>query len=407
MRTHPALLRTMSRVLLPFGLGYFLSYLFRTVNAVIGPDVAKTLGLGTAEIGLVTSAYFVTFAAFQLPLGVLLDRYGPRRVEAALLVVAAAGAVVFSQAASTGTLALGRGLIGLGVSACLMGAMKANVQSWPPERWAVANGTTLAMGGLGALVATAPVSAALAYTDWRGLFLLLAAATLAAAALIFFVVPKSSSNPSAESWREAFRGAFAAFRGPAFLRVAPLAALSQATMLSYHGLWSAAWLRDIDGLDRHQVGTAMALITAGLVLGTFGIGIVADRLARAGIQTLTVAVTGSGLYLLVQLGLVLQVPVSGTVMWAAFVLLGTSGSLYFTVLAHSFPRHLSGRVSTALNTVMFTTAFLLQWLVGVLLGSSPVDGKAPAASHAGILAIILVMEAAALAWFFVRAPRPT
>jgi MFS family permease len=110
---------SLGRVLLPFGFGYFLSFLYRTVNAVIGPEVAASLGLGAAELGLLTSAYFVAFAAFQIPLGVLLDRYGPRHVEAALVLVAAAGAVVFARGESTLTLALGRALIGLGVSACL------------------------------------------------------------------------------------------------------------------------------------------------------------------------------------------------------------------------------------------------------------------------------------------------
>ncbi|MCU0591134.1 MAG: MFS transporter, partial [Desulfobacterales bacterium] len=76
--THPAPLLTRLRVLIPFALAYFLSYLFRVVNAVIAPNLAADLQIGPADLGLLTSAYFVSFAAFQLPLGVLLDRFGPR-----------------------------------------------------------------------------------------------------------------------------------------------------------------------------------------------------------------------------------------------------------------------------------------------------------------------------------------
>src|SRR5512134_357876 len=113
------------RIFIPFALGYFLSYLYRTVNAVLAPDLVRDLGLDPAGLGLLTSAYFFAFALAQLPIGILLDRYGPRRVEACLLLFAAAGALLFARATSLPELLLGRGLIGLGVAACLMAAFKA------------------------------------------------------------------------------------------------------------------------------------------------------------------------------------------------------------------------------------------------------------------------------------------
>ena len=112
-------------LLLPFAAGYFLSYLYRTVNAILGPVIAVELGLPDNALGLLTSAYFLAFGAAQIPLGLLLDRYGPRRVEAFLLTVAASGAVVFALAEGLLGLTMGRALIGLGVSACLMASMKA------------------------------------------------------------------------------------------------------------------------------------------------------------------------------------------------------------------------------------------------------------------------------------------
>ena len=163
------------RVFVPFALGYFLSYLYRVVNAVIAPDLVRDVGLDANHLGLLTSAYFLTFAAFQLPLGILLDRLGPRRTEAALLLIAAAGAFVFASAESAAGLIAGRALIGLGVSACLMAAFKAFVVWFPSQRLPLVNGCQMAAGGLGALAATAPVEAALAFTDWRGVFLVSAA----------------------------------------------------------------------------------------------------------------------------------------------------------------------------------------------------------------------------------------
>jgi MFS family permease len=159
------------RIFLPFGFGYLLSYLFRTVNAVIAPDLVRDLGLDPASLGLLTSAYFLAFATLQLPVGLLLDRYGPRRVEAGLLLLAATGALMFSRAEGLGELLLARALIGAGVAACLMAAFKAFALWFSAERLALANGVQMVSGGIGALLATAPVEFALRFTDWRGVFL--------------------------------------------------------------------------------------------------------------------------------------------------------------------------------------------------------------------------------------------
>ena len=127
-------------VLLPFAAAYFLSYVYRSVNAVIAPDLARDFSLSAANLGLLTSAYFLTFAAFQLPLGLLLDRFGPRRTDAVLLLIAALGALVFAFAPVLPVLIFGRALIGLGVSGCLMSGIKANVVWFPLSRLGSMNG---------------------------------------------------------------------------------------------------------------------------------------------------------------------------------------------------------------------------------------------------------------------------
>jgi MFS family permease len=157
----PGTIATVGRVFLPFAGGYFLSYLFRTVNAVIAPDLVHAVGLNAADLGLLTSTYFLAFAASQIPLGILLDRFGPRRVESLLLLWAAVGAALFAVGQTTTTLLVGRALIGLGVSGCLMAAFQAFVLWFPKPRLPLVNGCIMACGSLGALVATAPVEALL------------------------------------------------------------------------------------------------------------------------------------------------------------------------------------------------------------------------------------------------------
>ena len=141
--------RLILAVFLPFAAGYYLSYLFRTINASISPLLASDFGLGAAETGLLASVYFLVFGAVQIPIGVLLDRYGSRRVQSVLLVIAVGGATLFGNANSFLELLVGRALIGIGVAASLMAGLKAIVVWFPRERVAFVNGGMIMLGSLG------------------------------------------------------------------------------------------------------------------------------------------------------------------------------------------------------------------------------------------------------------------
>lgn len=397
----PLTAATLLRVFLPFALGYFLSYLFRTVNAVIAPDLVADIGLAPASLGLLTSAYFLTFAAFQLPLGLLLDRFGSRRVEAALLLFAAAGALVFARAESLALLVTGRALIGLGVSACLMAAFKSFSSWFPAERLPLANAVQMVSGGAGALAATAPVEAALAVTDWRGIFLVLAGLTLLAAVIIFLVVPEPGRGPAQETLRQQLQGLGSIYASRTFWRLAPWAILSQAAYLSIQGLWSGPWLRDVAGYGREAVAETLLLIAAAMIVGYLGFGTLADRLARRGVPPVRVAAGGMGAFLLVQLLLVGQWPALTVPLWLGFGLFGTSSILPYAVIAQGFPRHLAGRANTALNLPVFIAAFVAQWLTGAIIGLWPtVAGHYRPAGYRAGFGLLLLLQCLAVLWFW-------
>src|SRR5687768_11331744 len=192
-------------VFCPFAAGYYLSYFYRFVNAVIAKDLVADFGLQPSALGLLTSAYFLSFALAQLPLGMALDRFGPRRCTAALFCVAGVGALTFGLARDLSMLTLGRALIGLGVSAGLMGSIKAFTLWFPRERLTTLSGWMIGIGSLGTLSATAPLEALLGPLGWRAIFLGLAALSIIAAALIFFVVPERPLPGQGEPWREQLR----------------------------------------------------------------------------------------------------------------------------------------------------------------------------------------------------------
>ena len=194
------------KVFLPFAAGYFLSFFFRHVTAVISKDLTAEFALTPADLGFLTSMYLLTFAAFQLPLGVLLDRYGPRRVNATLLLVAAAGGLWFALAPSAEQLIAARALLGLGVSGCLMASLTAFALWYPAERMATMNGAAFAFGMLGALAATVPLELALRVLHWREAFYAIVALNLVVSLTLFLVVPERAAIRKGETLSQQLSG---------------------------------------------------------------------------------------------------------------------------------------------------------------------------------------------------------
>lgn len=392
--------RLFGRVMAPFAAGYFLSYLYRTVNAVLGPHIVADITLDAGELGLMTGIYMLTFGAAQLPLGVLLDRFGPRRVDAALLLVAALGAVLFSTASAPGQLIAGRGLIGLGVSACLMAAIKANVQFFAPTRLALVNGITMFSGGLGAVAATAPVQLALTFTDWRGIFVILAVLTLGVALVLARVVPDKAAGAVDEPLSRQLSQVWAIVTDSNFRRVAPATAFALGSFMAVQGLWAGPWLRDVAGLDPTRVAELLLVMAAGMASGYLGWGVAGDRLVARGVPLARVAWCGMAAY-----AVLLAVLASGWVvvlplLCFGFGFCGASTSLGYALMAQGFPAHLSGRAITSLNLVIFVLAFILQWGLGAVIGlwTAQDGGGWPVVAFQVALAVPAALLAACLVW---------
>ena len=398
--------RLILTVFLPFGCGYYLSYLFRTVNAVISQNLATELSIGPAALGLLTSIYLIAFASSQFPLGVALDRYGPRRVGAALLPFAAAGAAVFAFAEEFELLLLGRALIGFGVSAALMGAFKANAIWFPADRIPLMNNLTGAFGAFGALSATRPVEMLLHIVEWRDIFAGLALATVAASLCILFVVPekKKKDRPEEESFARQFSGYREVMRDGFFWRVCLLYSLSYTAFVSYQTLWADPWLRDIAGLEQTARANYLFVMQIGFLIGLPVTGVFVDWLRRTRIKA--VQVFGAGLLAMIGVQTLLALGVTshlGTI-WGAFGLLSSANYLAYSILTAHFPETLTGRAITALNFFMFVAAFVGQWGIGGIIEAFPrqPDGGYAPLGHAVALWVLIALQVAA----FVNLVRP-
>ena len=391
----------MLRVVLPFLAGYYLSYVFRAVNAVLGPDLAREFSLGAAELGLLTGVYFFSFGLVQVPLGVALDRFGPRRTNGTLLVLAAAGVVAFANSHSFETLVLSRALIGLGVSACLMASIQAFVLWYPAERTASMIALAYSMGGLGALTASLPFEIALRSFEWRQIFHVFAAATLVLAAVFALLVPEHPGPRRATPVRELFAGFGQIGRDPAFWRIAFCVGANQCAVLSLFTLWITTWLRDVAGYDRAAAAAALAWVAVALSAGYLFFGRLADARVREGRPILPLLAGGVAASVACLAALALGVTSGAVFLWAACIFFGTGSTLAHSIATRRFPREMAGRVNTALNTFTFMGVFIGQWASGAIIGLWPATptGYDPRAYFYALGALWLV-QAAGLAWLW-------
>jgi len=391
-----------ARLYFPLALGYAISYFYRNANAIIEGNLVRELGLGPADLGLVTSVYFISFAAFQLPLGVLLDRYGPRRTESILLLFAALGAVLFARAESLSGLIVGRLLIGLGVSACLMAAFKAYVLWFSSDRLAMINGLQMVAGGLGALGATIPLQNALSYTDWRGVFMGLAVITVIASICLWVFLPeKERTDEKLPSLKLQLKEMGQVFRSRIFWGIAPLAAISQGANMAIHGLWMKPWLRDVAGLSADNAAQLLFAMTLAFIGGFLTLGLIAEKLTQIyDIGLISISVFGMTLFLFVQGTMIYGGLGSPLILVILLGFFGTASILVYAGYAQIFPKNLSGRVSTMLNLLVFMGAFILQWGFGAIIEQWPatVSGYDPASYQAAI-GVLVLLQAAGLIWY--------
>jgi predicted MFS family arabinose efflux permease len=397
-------------VFAPFGLGYFLSYFYRAVNAVVAPDLVRDLGLTAAGLGFLTATYLVSFAAFQLPLGILLDRFGPRRVQAALLCLTAAGAAVFGLADSFAMLAISRSMIGVGSAGGLISGFKAVSLTVPEQRQPLANASIMSAGAIGLLFATIPAELVAANWGWRALFATLAVMSLVIALLVISVVPE---RPIRDAGKLTFagqaRGLGAVVSDPIFWRLVPLIATVCGCQIGVQSLWAGPWLADVAGLDRTGVAQGLAWMAVGFLVGTLLSGFIADRLAARGISVLTVAPILVTIYLLTEWLMLLEFTGRPFLIFLAFGMFGqTPILLYPWLVAYFGGPHAAGRTISAINVLVFMTAFATQYGFGAILDLWPSQG--PGSYHPDAyrvaLGICVAAQSLSLIWYFAGRPAP-
>jgi predicted MFS family arabinose efflux permease len=390
----------MHKHLVIFGLftaAYFLSYFFRSANAVISSDLSRALALNAADLGLMTSLFYAAFALAQLPLGVGLDRFGPRWVTSGLMLVGAVGSLTFALAPSFGVLALGRALIGVGMAGVLMGSLKAFSQWFPPQRFATMSGLLVGIGSSGALIAATPLAWLNQEYGWRTVFV---AGTIITSLIALMIMTWTRNTPPGVPWvgaTQAQGGLRDVFRDPRFWRIAPLVFFLAGTLLAFQGLWAGPYLFDVLRLSEVAAGNVLLAMGIGATAGFTFSGWLADRFGIA-----RVVVVSGVIFAACQFGLVLQPPLAlVSVLYALFGLTGASNIMLLAHARQVFPPAITGQAVTAVNLFGIGGTFLIQWLLGLVIGAFPVDaaGHYPPLAHSTALLITAVGTTLTLAWY--------
>ena len=388
-----------TRMLAVLCAGFMASQFFRVSNAVIAPELMRTLSISSEAMGVITGAFFLAFGIMQVPTGVLLDRFGPRRTMSGLFVIAASGSAVFAMAEGIVGLTIGRALIGIGCAAGLMGMLVTISRWYPPERFAKLSAMVYVVGGAGVLFATTPLAAAADTIGWRGAFWAMAVLTLGFAAMIFAMVRDGASGQDIESARESFAemldGVRAAGANRQLWHVCAIQFVNYGTILAIVGLWAGPYLNDVHGLQGVVRGNVLFVINLAMLVGVLGYGALERKLGSRKRAIAGGSVASAAVLLVLALW-----PDIGP--WSAIgLLIAFTFTSAHIMLNHAharavLPDHLVGRGLTLQNVAVFFGVAAMQSVTGLIVGGfTEVGEAAPDVAYRsvfGFLALMIVVS---------------
>ncbi len=399
--------RTAVAVFLIFAFSYFISALVRGVTATLAPLFTTELGLTAGDLGLLGGAFFLGFAATQLPLGSALDRLGPKRVQLGFLAVAVLGNVAFALARDFVSLAVARALIGVGVSACLMAPLTAFRRSFDTVAQLRANSWMLMSGSVGMVASTLPVQWLLPLLGWRGLFWAIAGGMLLSMLAIARFVPRDDVAAPATDAATGGPGYAEVWRHPTFVRLAPMGFFHYGGLIAVQSLWAGPWLVEVCGWTAPQAAQGLFVINAAMLLSFMSWGSVVPRLYARGWTAQRLIARGAPLSLVALALALLLGPRASAWVWVLFCVGCTVVSLSQPAVGLALPAALAGRALSAYNLVIFLGVFSLQWGIGLVIDLLRAWGWGTLSAYRGGFALLMGCCLVSYVWFLCRAEPAT
>jgi sugar phosphate permease len=362
---------------------YVLSQFFRTSNAIIAPELIRDLRLNAETLGILGGAFFYSFAFFQIPMGPMLDRIGPRLIISYLVLLGALGSFLFAIGESFTTALIGRILVGLGMASVLMGSMKVFILDFPAKRFATLAGTILSIGTLGNILATSPLAYLSSTLGWRITFIIAAGVTALFAFLSLAILrgnERSEGNPDPDLSRKQEIGVFQSIgmilRSLSFWQIGFLGFFRYGTFVGLQGLWLGPYLIGIKGYTPVQAGHLLILLAVGTIVG----GPIAGRLSDQSLRSRkSVILWGVSLYCAVLFALTGILKIQNPLWFGAiFFFVGFFNSFGLLVFSHVkdlFPTAISGTALTLVNFLTMAGGAIFMPVLGKVIESYPRTGN--------------------------------
>jgi MFS family permease len=398
------------RIFSCFAFAYFLSYALRSVNAVIAPALTTDLALNAEQLGKLSSAYLLTFALMQVPLGLALDRFGARRTESVLLLFAAAGCLVFSQAHTLQGLWVGRALIGIGVCGCLMAAFKGFRDWFDAALQTRLAAWMLVAGTCGVLTTTVPAQWVVQKLGWRPLFLAAALLLCVSSALLFLFLPKTHDGQSAASTRSDKQvdrlNTKTILSQAYFWRMALLISVFGGGFVAMQSLWVGPWMTTVLGFSTSAAAQNLFFFNFALMLAYLALGAIVPRIEARGLQLANLAIGFNLVGVLSLVAIALLLEKSAWWLWLLLAASATINTVLQPRVAMFLPKALAGRANAWLNLMIFVGAFALQWGFGLGVEFFKRSGSTLVQSYQATLWCYVAVAALTLFVYCVWRPKP-
>lgn len=399
-----------------FAWGLFLSFMLRTVNAAIASDLSSDLSLTSSQLGSLSSAYFLGFAIMQLPLGILLDRLGARRVQAMLFLIAALACWGFALSHTYGHLWWSRAFMGVGTAGALMAALKAFRFWYAANRQQLLATVMMMSGTSGALFATVPVRWIVNEHGWRSVFATSGFVLLLAAVLVAILLPRDEERAtrkiSAESSKTGYIKANITtyrqiFTDGYFWRFGLLSILMHGGIGAMQALWLGPWLTNVQGFTPDQVAQRLLYFNLAMLVG-YLMQMWLLRYTRLGTVSMPALIAGVAMLVIsVQLGLMLWSSPYAWVLWLVLAVLTTCFTLILPHMSLSFSPSMTGRAYVAYNILIFSGNWLVQTGFGAVIHAADTKlGITGVSAYRLALLVWIAAQSVGVMWLLVSKAQP-
>ena len=386
-----------------FAFGYFLSCLLRAITATLSPILTSEFELMAADLGLLAGGYFLGFASMQIPLGYLLDKFGPKKIVSSFLLIAFIGTISFALANSFSGLLISRILIGVGVSACLMAPLTGYRIWFAENQQQRANSWMLMIASLGFLSSTLPVQLLLPTFGWRGLFIGIAILILISIVLMLAFIPKwdhQNEEQSTEvitktgSLKDVWKNRF-------FISVIPMGLFNYGGLMAIQTLWAGPWMIRVAGYTPLESATGLFWINITMLVSFFLWGYFLPKITNLGFSALKILKLGLPISFLVMLIIIVLGSKAGVFYITLFILSSIFLSVTQPAVGLSFQSHLAGKALTSFNLLIFLGTFIMQWIMGLVIDLVKNFGYTEIAGFKSAFSVFLFLSLTSYIFFLI------